>query len=175
MRRRASGFTLIELMIVVAIIGLLSSIAIPSFMNFQLRSKQAERAVMMQSIETALKDYWLRDARWPTDLGGGSSQLYGTWNPAWPPRSHKRPFMRAPAYGDWNKLSLEVMGNLYYSYYVYGYAAPGYNYRYVYTYGDLDGDQQYNFTYRYVYDYTLSTPPTQYVYDYDSAVWDRTF
>ncbi len=56
--RNRSGFTLIELMIVVAIIGILAAIAVPNFMQFQLRSKVAEVRVNMKAIATAQHSYF---------------------------------------------------------------------------------------------------------------------
>jgi type IV pilus assembly protein PilA len=47
------GFTLIELMIVVAIIGILSAIAIPNFMKFQCRAKQSEAKTLLSGVFTA--------------------------------------------------------------------------------------------------------------------------
>jgi prepilin-type N-terminal cleavage/methylation domain-containing protein len=57
------GFTLIELMIVVAIIGILAAIAIPSFLAMQLRAKRSELPTNLDAIRTAEKAY---HAEWDT-------------------------------------------------------------------------------------------------------------
>lgn len=55
--KNKKGFTLIELMIVVAIIGILAAIAIPNFIRFQLKSKSSEGKVNLAAIRTAEEGY----------------------------------------------------------------------------------------------------------------------
>jgi type IV pilus assembly protein PilA len=67
MLRSRKGFTLIELMIVVAIIGILAAIAIPNFLKFQAKSKQSEAKTNLKGIYTAETGYF------------GENNSYGTF------------------------------------------------------------------------------------------------
>jgi len=72
MKKLLKGFTLIELMIVVAIIGILAAIAIPNFVKFQCRSKQSEAKGNLKAIYVAEEAYRGEyDTYWPT-LSGAS-------------------------------------------------------------------------------------------------------
>ena len=150
MPRRPSGFTLIELMVAVAIVGLLSSVAIPTYQNFQLRSRQTERTLLLEVIHRGIEDYYARESRFPQDWGGGLSYLgLMNANPDWSPTSQKRAWRQVAlgAGDDWNKLSLAIEGNVYYTYYGWGIVEPvGGTLRYylLWAVGDLDGDRNQN-------------------------------
>lgn len=58
MKRTTSGFTLIELMIAVAIIGILSAIAIPAYGSYVLRARLTEAFSGLGSVQVAAEDYW---------------------------------------------------------------------------------------------------------------------
>jgi type II secretion system protein G len=65
MRRHLQGFTLIELLIVVAIIAILAAIAVPNFLEAQVRSKVSRTKADMRSIATAIESYRVDQNRYP--------------------------------------------------------------------------------------------------------------
>jgi len=56
--RRKHGFTLIELMIVVAIIGIMATVAVPSFVRYQNRARRAESFANLAALATTQKSYF---------------------------------------------------------------------------------------------------------------------
>lgn len=75
--RRA--FTLIELLIVVAIIGILAAIAIPNFLEAQVRAKVARVQSEYRSMKTAMYLYHVDWGDWPSDQGPGGSDHSTFW------------------------------------------------------------------------------------------------
>ena len=76
-RKNTKGFTLIELMIVVAIIGILAAIAIPNFLKFQAKSKQSEAKTNLKGIYTAETGYFGENNKYD-NFGGVNWEPVGT-------------------------------------------------------------------------------------------------
>lgn len=67
---KKSGFSLIELMIVVAIIGFLAMLAVPNFMRFLAKAKRAEAYMNLSSIYSAQKAFFAENGRYTNILNG---------------------------------------------------------------------------------------------------------
>jgi len=67
MKKEQQGFTLIELMIVVAIIGILAAIAIPAYQDYTIRAQISEGLTLAGGAKAALSEYYFDRGAWPTD------------------------------------------------------------------------------------------------------------
>ena len=66
-RQMQKGFTLIELMIVVAIIGILAAIALPAYQDYTIRAKVAEPIGLASGGKTGLYEYYASNGTFPAD------------------------------------------------------------------------------------------------------------
>ena len=125
--KNQKGFTLIELMIVVAIIGILAAIAIPNFMTFRLKAKTSEAKSNLGSIRTceeaykAEKDVYYAVTRYPSAAATGTSDDWVT------------------ADTGFSAIGFSPSGKVYYDYVVDSIDADSTTFT-AHAYGDLDDD-----------------------------------
>jgi len=103
------GFTLIELMIVVAIIGILAAIAIPNFVRFQLRSKSSEGKTNLAAIRTSEESYFAEYGTYINATGSPAAQNV--------PPSAKQAFLDAGIAGNnFDTIGWQPEGQVYFQY-----------------------------------------------------------
>jgi type IV pilus assembly protein PilE len=73
--RGARGFTLIELMIVIAVIAILAAVAWPSYQNYVIRGNRAAAQSFMMTIATRQEQYLLTNRSYTTTIGAGGLGL----------------------------------------------------------------------------------------------------
>ncbi|EPF8574781.1 pilin, partial [Neisseria gonorrhoeae] len=61
------GFTLIELMIVIAIVGILAAVALPAYQDYTARAQVSEAILLAEGQKSAVTEYYLNHGIWPKD------------------------------------------------------------------------------------------------------------
>jgi type IV pilus assembly protein PilA len=82
MKAIQKGFTLIELMIVVAIIGILAAIALPAYQDYTIKAQVSEGPQLSEGLKTAIAEYYAANGAWPagmSDIGMSGNTVAGSY------------------------------------------------------------------------------------------------
>jgi len=104
--KKRKGFTIIELIVVISIIGILASLGISSYSNVQKNARNSKRKGDLKQLSLALADYYSQNGRYPSTCPGGAltcaysaSSWYSDTGCYWNPRANWIPGL-APTYID---------------------------------------------------------------------------
>jgi len=132
--RKSKGFTLIELMIVVAIIGILAAIAIPNFLQYQMKSRQSEVKTNLQAIKTSEVSFQAERGCYIGVAAEGSTNTASkatvplTWAAGAAAAKAGTAWCTATYAGVFNDIGFKATGNVMYEYGVDATAGPAVGY-----------------------------------------------
>ena len=136
MQKMAAGFTLVELMIVVVILGILAAVAIPAFSRYVKRSKTSEATENINAIYNSEVTYFNRA---PEMNGNPSAQfISATASPATVPHAQRLPGTWTAA--DWTAIGFATDKPVYFSYTATAANTAGSSTVTIQAEGDLDGN-----------------------------------
>jgi len=124
-RKRHSGFTLIEMMITTAIIGILAAIAVPSFAMFQARSRRSESYTNLSAIGRTEDAYY------------AESGTFVSTTTSWPGTSWTKESWTAASEAEFGPIGWRPEGAVYYDYAVNACTTSSFT---ASAYGDVDSD-----------------------------------
>ena len=68
MKRRIKGYSLIELMVIVAVLGIIASIAVPSYRSYMMRAQRADATAALLALRSAQEKFFLQNSRYVTSV-----------------------------------------------------------------------------------------------------------